>query len=247
VKMMQEVGSVERRRRPALANGLLVLAGCSGLAMIYSRPSPSALLAYGMPSPPPSAPPPAMPKTSVGGNPLVLCPPWAPMLGTMGAAAALVFSNVGAAYGTAKAAQGISTIGRTNPELVFKNIVPIVMAGVLSIYGMIIGVIIANGVNAKSEGILYSDYSLYTGFSHLGAGLTCGLTAMSCGIALGIAGDAGVRAVAAAKKGKASDSVYIGMVLIQGTGSALGMYGLIVALIMTINTSRDCGVGSLLD
>ena len=32
------------------------------------------------------------------------------------------------------------------------------------------------------------------------------------------------------------------MVLIQGTGSALGMYGLIVGLIMTTVTSNDCGV-----
>lgn len=116
------------------------------------------------------------------------------------------------------------------------------MAGVLSIYGMIIGVIIASGVNAISGETLYSDYSLFTGFAHLFAGLTCGLTSLSCGIALGIAGDAGVRSVAAAAKGPSSEKLYIGMVLIQGTGSALGMYGLIVGLIMTTVTSNDCGV-----
>jgi len=33
------------------------------------------------------------------------------------------------------------------------------------------------------------------------------------------------------------------MVLIQGCASALGMYGLIVALLMTINTSTDCNPG----
>jgi len=171
-----------------------------------------------------------------------MCPPYAPCLGFMGAMSGLVFSNIGAAYGTGKAAQGISTIGVKRPDLVFKNIVPIVMAGVLSIYGMIIGVIIASGVNAISGESLYSDYSLFTGIAHLAAGLTCGLTSLSCGIALGIAGDAGVRSVAAAAKGPSSEKLYIGMVLIQGTGSALGMYGLIVGLIMTTITSNDCGV-----
>ena len=118
------------------------------------------------------------------------------------------------------------------------------MAGVLSIYGMIVGVIIASAVVAISGESLYSDYSQFTGYAHLAAGLTCGLCGLSCGIALGVAGDAGVRSVAAAAKGPSSEKLYIGMVLIQGTGSALGMYGLIVALIMTTVTSNDCGVPS---
>jgi V-type H+-transporting ATPase proteolipid subunit len=185
--------------------------------------------------------PPPLPRIPVG-EPLVMCPPWAPALGFSGAACGLIFSNIGAAYGTGKAAQAISHIGVKRPDLVFKNIVPIVMAGVLSIYGMIVGVIIATQIVPISGQRLYSDYSLFTGFSHLAAGLVCGLCSLSCGIALGVAGDAGVRSVAAGGKGPASEKLYIGMVLIQGTGSALGMYGLIIALIMSTRTSRDCGV-----
>jgi len=185
--------------------------------------------------------PPASPPLIAVGRPFDLCPPYAPALGFMGAMSALVISNIGAAYGTGKAAQGISFIGVKRPDLVFKNIVPIVMTGVLSIYGMIIGVIIASNINAIDGNNLYSTYSLFSGFAHLGAGLTCGLCSLSCGIALGVAGDAGVRSVAA-QKGVNSEKLYIGMVLIQGTGSALGMYGLIVALIMTTATSDECAV-----
>jgi V-type H+-transporting ATPase proteolipid subunit len=191
-------------------------------------------------APPASPAPPPLPPLIPVGNPFDMCPPYAPALGFAGAASGLIFSNIGAAYGTGKAAQGISFIGVKRPELVFKNIVPIVMTGVLSIYGMIIGVIIASNINAISGDHLYSDYSLFTGFAHLAAGLTCGLCSLSCGIALGVAGDAGVRSVAAAQKGPSSEKLYIGMVLIQGTGSALGMYGLIVALIMTTVTSDKC-------
>ena len=51
-----------------------------------------------MPPPPPALPPREM--IQMPGNVLTLCPPWAPLLGFLGAAFALVFSNLGAAWGT---------------------------------------------------------------------------------------------------------------------------------------------------
>jgi len=177
-----------------------------------------------------------------------LCPAWAPLLGFIGAMCGLVFSSIGAAWGTGKAGQAISAIGVGRPELVFKNIIPVVMAGVLSIYGLIVAVIIGTQVKAFTTGDMtsaspYSDYSMYSGFSHFFAGVTCGLTSLSCGICIGIAGDAGVRSVVAVPKTQPAKAakLYVGMVLIQGTASALGMYGLIVGLIITTNTSSDCG------
>lgn len=67
----------------------------------------------------------------------------APFFGFMGAMSALVFSCMGAAYGTAKSGVGIASMGVMRPELVMKSIVPVVMAGVLGIYGLIIAVIIS--------------------------------------------------------------------------------------------------------
>ena len=57
----------------------------------------------------------------------------------------LVFLGMGAAYGTAKSGVGIASMGVMRPELVMKSIVPVVMAGVLGIYGLIIAVIISTG------------------------------------------------------------------------------------------------------
>tara|TARA_B100001778_G_C18451667_1_gene567005 strand:- start:316 stop:807 length:492 start_codon:yes stop_codon:yes gene_type:complete len=67
----------------------------------------------------------------------------APFFGFMGAMSALVFSCMGAAYGTAKSGVGIASMGVMRPELVMKSIVPVVMAGVLGIYGLINAVIIS--------------------------------------------------------------------------------------------------------
>jgi len=200
----------------------------------------SSILDY-MPAPP--ALPPSLPRIVMPGNVLELCPPWSPVLGFLGAASALVLSNLGAAYGTGRAGIALSDTGVARPDLTFKNIIPVVMAGVLGIYGLIIAVVIGTNVLPFSTGSgTYSDYTMYNGFSHFAGGLTVGLCSLSCGICIGIAGEAGIRSVAAAPKHKPAvvTKLYVGMVLIQGTASALGMYGLIVALLMSVNQSHDC-------
>ena len=76
-----------------------------------------------------------------------------------------------------------------------------------------------------------TQYSSFTGYAHLAAGLACGLSGMAAGIAIGIVGDAGVRASAQQAK------LYVGMVLILIFAEALGLYGLIVGLILTSKTA----------
>ena len=51
--------------------------------------------------------------------------PDAPFWGFMGAGFALIFANIGAAYGTGKSGMGISALGVAKPELVMKSIVPV--------------------------------------------------------------------------------------------------------------------------
>lgn len=51
-------------------------------------------------------------------------------------------ADLGAAYGTAKSGVGISSMGIMHPERVMRNIIPVVMAGILGIYGLIVGAIL---------------------------------------------------------------------------------------------------------
>merc|ERR1712146_814918 len=95
------------------------------------------------------------------------------------------------AYGTAKSGVGISSMGGMRPDMIMRSIIPVVMAGVLGIYGLITAVII----NGKMES---ASYSAYSGYAHLGAGLTVGMSSLAAGLAIGIVGDAGVRACSAA-------------------------------------------------
>jgi len=66
----------------------------------------------------------------------------------MGVAIALIFSNLGASYGTAKSGVGISSMGVLKPELIMKSIIPVVMAGILGIYGLIVSVIVNTNIGS---------------------------------------------------------------------------------------------------
>jgi V-type H+-transporting ATPase 16kDa proteolipid subunit len=151
-------------------------------------------------------------------------------------------------------------MGVMHPGLVMKNIIPVVMAGVLGIYGLIVAVIIQGSskylftshwavrfyffiltfsicvfevIVPGAGGV--TKYSSFTGYAHMSAGLCCGLSGLAAGMAIGIVGDAGVRAVGQQEK------LFVGMILILIFAEALGLYGLIVALILS-QQSYQCGV-----
>lgn len=137
----------------------------------------------------------------------------------LGAAAALALSNVGAAYGSAKAGVAVSHLGIVCPSRVMRGIVPIVMAGILGIYGLIVAVIINNNIKA-------TGYSTFSGFIHLGAGIAAGMASLAAGYAIGIVGDICCWAYAKTEK------IFVPMILMLIFAEALGLFGLIIALLM---------------
>ena len=145
--------------------------------------------------------------------------PTAYFFGYMGIAAALVFANLGAAYGTAKSGVGICSMGVLKPDKIIKSVIPVIMAGILGIYGLIVAVIL----NQK----ITNPYDEKSGYKHFASGLCCGLSSLGAGIAIGIGGDAGVRALGQ------TDKIFVGMMLILIFAEALGLYGLIVSLILS--------------
>jgi len=149
----------------------------------------------------------------------------------MGMVAGLVFANMGAAYGTAKSGVGICSVAVLKPELIFKSIIPVVMSGILGIYGLIIAVLLS----IKLESIPYDNTTLeqpskwgtnyYNSYKFLAAGLCCGLSSLASGLCIGVVGDAGVR-------GNAQRDIMIAIVLMMIFAEALALYGFITAVIL---------------
>ena len=84
----------------------------------------------------------------------------------MGASVCMILSSWGSAWGTWRAGLGVCHMGIDHPAGIIKNIVPIVMAGVLGIYGLIVSVIITQAVVQPGQGGS-NVYSSYNGYTHV--------------------------------------------------------------------------------
>ena len=59
------------------------------------------------------------------------------------------------------------------------------MSGILAVYSLVIAVLISSSIRPPQK----SHYSLFSGFMHMGAGLSVGLAGLAAGYAIGIVGD----------------------------------------------------------
>jgi V-type H+-transporting ATPase proteolipid subunit len=87
--------------------------------------------------------------------------------GYMGASLCMILSSWGSAWGTWRAGLGICHMGIDHPAGIIKNIVPIGMAGVLGIYGLIVSVIITQAVVPPNQNDHTNTYSTFNGYTHV--------------------------------------------------------------------------------
>ncbi|XP_030377575.1 V-type proton ATPase 16 kDa proteolipid subunit-like [Scaptodrosophila lebanonensis] len=151
---------------------------------------------------------------------LIYHPPYGPFYGIMGAVTSIVFTAMGASYGTAVAGSGIAATAVMRPELIMKSMIPVVMAGIVAIYGLVVSILIAGSLNTSET------YPLVKGYVQFWAGMSVGFCGLSAGYTIGVVGEAGVRNTALQPR------LFIGMILVLIFGEVLGLYGLIVAIYM---------------
>ena len=80
-----------------------------------------------------------------------------------------------------------------------------------------------NASSASSANFYWNDT-----FRLLAAGIVCGVSSLAAGYAIGEVGYFGV------KSNAEQEAVFVGMVLILIFGEAIGLYGMIVAIILTM-------------
>ena len=68
---------------------------------------------------------------------------------------------------------------------------------------------------------------MFNGWKHLASGISVGFSSLGAGMAIGIVGDVGVRCNAQEPR------IFVGMILILIFGEAIGLYGLIIAIILS--------------
>jgi V-type H+-transporting ATPase proteolipid subunit len=147
------------------------------------------------------------------------CEPIAPLFSYLGIGAALAFTAFGSAFGTFKSSGGLFAVCSVHPDLIYRGLMPVIMAGIVGIYGLVAAIIIAPGINYP--------YSVFTGYATLAGGLSVGFTGLASGVTIGISGDVAVRAMAEQPR------LLMGAMLILIFGEVLGLYGFIVSILLS--------------
>ena len=127
---------------------------------------------------------------------------------------------------------GVSIIGSCvkMPRILSKNLISVIFCEAVAIYGVIVAIILTNklpnsDVNIYSSQLLYQSAE-FTGYVTFAAGLVVGLSNLFCGVSVGVVGSS------TALTHAQTPTTFVSMLIVEIFGSALGLYGVIIGIIM---------------
>ena len=158
------------------------------------------------------------------------------LLTGLGAAIALFLAGSGAAYGTSHAS--IYALRSHPSNHSFLTMSPVIISGVLAVYGVIVGTLLALKLSS-SDGII----TTVDGYKNLCAGLSVGLACLASGVGMGnyykMVNDNEYYFVGGGGSGKSSGEGsaskkcnFVTFALCMVYLEAIGLYGLIVSLLL---------------
>ena len=184
----------------------------------------------------------------------------------MGIALGLGFSVVGAAWGIWLTGSSLMGAAVKAPRIHSKNLVSVIFCEATAIYGVILAIILLNKVAAPKEKFhtLSTNWNwplyYFAGYSVFWSGCSVGFTNIASGIAVGKApfvhfmilispyislthtfSPIGVAGSSCALSDAQDDSLFVKILIVEIFASALGIFGIIVAIIQSNNAQFPVG------
>lgn len=145
----------------------------------------------------------------------------------IGIALSIGISVLGAAWGIYITGSSLIGAAVKAPRITSKNLISVIFCEAVAIYGVIVAIILQTKLESVPSSQVYEPESLRAGYAIFSSGIIVGFANLVCGLCVGVIGSS------CALSDAQNSSLFVKILVIEIFGSALGLFGVIVGIIMS--------------
>ncbi|KAJ7566486.1 hypothetical protein O6H91_02G105500 [Diphasiastrum complanatum] len=145
----------------------------------------------------------------------------------IGIAISIGVSVLGASWGIYITGSSLIGAAIKAPRVTSKNLISVIFCEAVAIYGVIVAIILQTKLDVVPKQNMHLAESMRAGYALFASGIIVGFANLLCGICVGIIGSS------CALSDAQNSTLFVKILVIEIFGSALGLFGVIVGIIMS--------------